>query len=361
MPSSVPDTDNPLLEEEAFSRDVSNELQPPTNINMNEDDNNNGTSQDGTTAPTPGSAAATANAAMGTTAEDTAQQEGGDIEAPTTEGGQPKAPPEAALPQLPANKNDDDDAPLMSLKSKSTTSNKPVYYAVRVGYAVSPSYNNNEGGEGSEESTAPTQTHVSTIRSAIFLQWEDVQNFVEFTTTNNSESTVNEDGVRITPFHHNVEYKTFHDIEKAERYLKKVIPSLSTGKKKKKSVKKAGKTKAKSNSWNKVHNSSTNLYYPPPKNFNPPTKKWEALYAKALEYKELYDENLDSVPMEESDVNYAEHEELSKWIKYQRTSYRYYLEDPMGGRHSMVCFFCFMCLWHMMYCSYFSCIVFDAI
>jgi len=342
MPSSVPDTDNPMLEEEAFSRDVSNELQQPTNMNV--DNNNNTSLQDGTS--TLGPAAATADAAMGTTAEDTAQQEGGDIEAPTTEGGQLKAPPEAILPQLPAN-NDDDDAPLMSLKSKSTTaSNKPVYYAVRVGYAVSPSYNNNEGGEGSEEGTTPTQTHVSTIRSAIFLQWEDVQNFVEFTTQSNNESTVNEDGVRITPFHHNVEYKTFHDIEKAERYLKKVIPSLSntTGKKKKKSVKKAGKTKAKSNSWNKLHNSSTNLYYPPPKNFNPPTKKWEALYAKALEYKELYDENLDSVPMEESDVNYAEHEELSKWIKYQRTSYRYYLEDPMGGRHSMVCLFCFVCL-----------------
>ena len=338
MPSSVPDTNNPMLEEEAFSRDVSNEVQQPTN--MNEDNNN--TSQDGIASTLGSAAAVTADAAMGTTTEETAPQEGADNEALTTEGGQLKAPPEAALPPLLANNNDDDDAPLMSLKSKSTTtSNKPVYYAVRVGYAVSPSYN--EGGEGgSEEGTAPTQTHVSTIRSAIFLQWEDVQNFVEFTTTNNSSesATVNEDGVRITPFHHNVEYKTFHDIEKAERYLKKVIPSLSNTKKKKKSVKKAGKTKAKSNnSWNKVHNSSTNLYYPPPKNFNPPTKKWEALYAKALEYKELYDENLDSVPMEESDVNYAEHEELSKWIKYQRTSYRYYLEDPMGGRHSMVCFF----------------------
>ena len=350
MPTTVPDTNNPLLEEEEFSRDVSNELQQPTDMNEDNNNNNNYISQDGTTSTHTTMAAAAAAAAMGTTAEDTAKQEGAvDIEAPTTEGAQLKAPPEeTALPRLTANNNDDDDAPLMSLKSKSTTtSNKPVYYAVRVGYAVSPSYN--KGGEGSEEGTTPTQqTHVSTIRSAIFLQWEDVQNFVEFTTqSNNSESTVNEDGVRITPFHHNVEYKTFHDIEKAERYLKKVIPSLSNTKKKKKSVKKAGKTtKHKSNSWNKLHNSSTNLYYPPPKNFNPPTKKWEALYAKALEYKELYDENLDTVPMEESDVNYAEHEELSKWIKYQRTSYRYYLEDPMGGRHSMVCFlFCmFVCI-----------------
>jgi len=41
MPSSVPDTDNPMLEEEAFSRDVSNELQQPTNMNV---DNNNNTS-----------------------------------------------------------------------------------------------------------------------------------------------------------------------------------------------------------------------------------------------------------------------------------------------------------------------------
>jgi len=347
-----------MLEEEEFSRDASNEVQQPTN--MNEDNNN--TSQDGTTASIPGSSAAAADAIMGTTAEETTQ-EGADNEALTTEGAQLKAPPEAALPPLLANNNDDDDAPLMSLKSKSTTSsNKPVYYAVRVGYAVSPSYNNTEGGEGSEEGTTSTQPHVSTIRSAIFLQWEDVQNFVEFTTQSNNESTkVNEDGVRITPFHHNVEYKTFHDIEKAERYLKKVIPSLSSStKKKKKSVKKAGKTKAKSNSWNKLHNSSTNLYYPPPKNFNPPTKKWEALYAKALEYKELYDENLDSVPMEESDVNYAEHEELSKWIKYQRTSYRYYLEDPMGGRHSMVCLlFCFMFCVHMI-CSY-GLLIFDAI
>ena len=222
-----------------------------------------------------------------------------------------------------ATNNDDDDAPLMSLKSK-----KPTYYAVRVGYAA-PS------GEDIEFRGA-----VSTIRSAIFLQWEDVQNFVKFNSHSAAQQqVVNEEGVRITPFHHNVEYKEYDNIERAERYLKKVMPAFANGggdlvgsKKKSSSskitAKKAGKTKGK-------RSAKGELVYPPPKNFNPPTKKWELMFATALQYKETHEGSL-YIPTNEDDPNYnPEHEELIKWIKYQRSSYRYYLEDPMGGRHSM--------------------------
>lgn len=71
----------------------------------------------------------------------------------------------------------------------------------------------------------------------------------------------------------------------------------------------------------------------PSKSFNPITKKWQAMYEMALQYKATHG-NLD-VPSSSKDENYAQYEDLSKWIKYQRSSYRSYLENPTGGKHSM--------------------------
>lgn len=57
------------------------------------------------------------------------------------------------------------------------------------------------------------------------------------------------------------------------------------------------------------------------------------MYEMALQYKAAHG-NLD-VPSSSKDENYAQYEDLSKWIKYQRSSYRSYLENPVGGKHSM--------------------------
>ena len=231
-------------------------------------------------------------------------------------GGNLKSPPE--LPPLEPLKDDGEDAPLLSLKS-----NKPTYYAVRVGYAVSPQ-------DGVAEGDVNNTSHVSTIRSAIFLQWEDVRNFVEFTTGSSVAASADaaagvERPSKVVPFHHNVEYKEFDSIERAERYLKKVIPAFNSstttgvgGSNKKKSSKgskskKAGKTKIKHLSRSKVLPA-----YPPIKNFNPPTKKWEKMYAASLKFKEENNGDINSIPSDENDPNYKEYEDLAKWIKYQR-------------------------------------------
>ena len=251
--------------------------------------------------------------------------------------------PSDLLPPLPPPdclKAGDNDVPLLS-SFKSNNKNKPTYYAVRVGYAVSPQ----DGAVGST-----SQQHVSTIRSAIFLQWEDVQNFVEFTTSGSSSVGASaaagvagsERPSKVVPFHHNVEYKEFDTIERAERYLKRVIPAFnsstttgvgsgSTNNKKKSSSKgggssnskssnkttaiKAGKTKIKTLSRSKVLPA-----FPPVKNFNPPTKKWESMYVASLKYKEENNGDINSIPCDEDDPNYKEYEDLAKWIKYQRVS-----------------------------------------
>ena len=294
------------------------------------------------------------------------------------------ADPPLDLPPLPTTttqavttmEGDIDDVPLASLKVKTNTITiKRRYYAVRVGYAACPACSESKE-EGCDNNKGGSSSHVSVIRSAIFLRWEDVKDFVEFTTAklivngeeagqvstavgvaaaaatsdenkanNPAEGTSAEDaaptntneGVIRLPFHHNVEYKAFDEIERAERYLKRVIPefkndgtskgytsSKSLKKNKKLKAAKAGKTKIKS-----LNRKAPLPDFPPPKNFNPPTKKWETMYAVAIEYKTAHGD-LD-VPTDET----GEHEELAKWIKYQRNSYRYYLEDPMGGRHSM--------------------------
>ena len=176
-------------------------------------------------------------------------------------GGSNLKSPSDLLPPLPPPdclKEEGDDAPLLS--SLKSNKNKPsTYYAVRVGYAVSPQ----DGAVGST-----SQQHVSTIRSAIFLQWEDVQNFVEFTTTSQGGSSSvaasaaagvagSERPSKVVPFHHNVEYKEFDTIERAERYLKRVIPAFnssttsgvgsgSTNKKKSSSNKGGSSTNSKS-------------------------------------------------------------------------------------------------------------------
>lgn len=230
-------------------------------------------------------------------------------------------------------------------------SSKATYYAVRVGYAVCPSCSTskNDGGSDQGGSCVSNGRHIiSAVRSAIFLQWEDVKNFVEFTTATKPPSahlpsTGEETGV---PFLTDVEYKQFDDLQRAERYLKKVLPAFN-------SISSTSTTSAVSSSRDKSKSKSASaklklavkkamthktkikslLRLTPTKSFNPPTKKWQSMYDTALQYKAVHG-NLD-VPADEKDDNYAQYEDLSKWIKYQRTSYRYYLEDPMGGKHSM--------------------------
>ncbi|KAL9185833.1 hypothetical protein ACHAXT_003610 [Thalassiosira profunda] len=206
-------------------------------------------------------------------------------------------------------------AALMALRESQKT--VPGYYAVRVGYAAT--------GE------APNAS-VSTIRGAIFLRWQDVKDFVEFAASAAGptvESTSEDGGVIQVPFHHNVEYRKFDSLERAERYLRKVMPDQSELPKKKAGKRVAAK-KAQGVKIKSLRRTGALPAFPPPKNFNPPTKKWEAMFEQAVAYRKEHG-NLD-VPT----VNVPEeHVELSKWVKYQRTSYRYYLEDPMGGRHAM--------------------------
>ena len=229
----------------------------------------------------------------------------------------------------------------------------PSYYAVRVGYAVSPAPQKGNGDVG-----------VSVLRSAIFLRWEDVRHFVEFPGGSGTPllptspppageggeialtpglgpdesggdggagaaDEARADGKRSVrlPFHHNVEYRRFEELERAERYLRRVmpdavVPSARTSararaaKRKKKALKAhraAKKTKIKSLA--RRHPVATMPNFPPPKNFNPPTKKWEAMFKLAQEYRKTMG-NLD-VPTENTP---EEHVELAKWIRYQRTS-----------------------------------------
>ncbi|KAK1740253.1 hypothetical protein QTG54_009203 [Skeletonema marinoi] len=62
---------------------------------------------------------------------------------------------------------------------------------------------------------------------------------------------------------------------------------------------------------------------PPVKNFNPPTKKWESMYQASLQFKATHGH----INILTADVSTEEEKELLKWVKYQRTSYKAYLED----------------------------------
>jgi hypothetical protein len=55
------------------------------------------------------------------------------------------------------------------------------------------------------------------------------------------------------------------------------------------------------------------------------------MYNASLSYATAHNGDLSSVPSDEN----GEYADLYKWIKYQRQSYRYYLEDSTGGQHSM--------------------------
>ncbi len=260
----------------------------------------------------------------------------------------PPLPPLPGMKPLPqkASDDDDDDIPIAINYSK----NKTTYYAVRVGYAVCPSCSNSKkenDNDGIGENTDPAV--ISTIRSAIFLRWEDVKHFVEFATSsspptqsqhsageaeasiiNNNNNNMDSEGY---PFHHNVEYKVFHDISLAERYLNNdsgattAASSSNSARIRVKKRSKASKHKLLLSMRNKMRMTV------PVKSFNPITKKWQSMYEMALQYKATHG-NLD-VPSSSKEDNVDQYEDLSKWIKYQRTSYRSYLEDPIGGKHSM--------------------------
>ena len=213
------------------------------------------------------------------------------------------------------------------------------YYTVRVKFASVPTSRTS-----SYPDVGPTASVGDIVRSAIFLSWDDAKSYVEHATNANDNSATNGENV--------VEYRRFDDVEGAERYLRRSMPGydpsaeasrrakirkLRVMKKKKKNGKKfdalkASKKIAKIKSTlirGRFHGST--LYPPPAKNFNAPTRKWLSMYEAALKYRTTHGD-LDVTSGGEGD---EQHAELAKWIKYQRNSYRYYLEDPLGGRHSM--------------------------
>jgi hypothetical protein len=65
-----------------------------------------------------------------------------------------------------------------------------------------------------------------------------------------------------------------------------------------------------------------------PRNRGPPTKKWTRMHQLATAYKSTHNTLVVS-PTDE------ENAPLYRWIKYQRDSYKLYLEDALGGPHSM--------------------------
>ena len=244
-------------------------------------------------------------------------------------------------PILPPNDNDnEDDGKIVAMasegeegivqlataeaKDEDNNSEQPVFYAVRVGYAACPSCSSSKTDDAAASPTSSTPSgngcnHVSTIRSAIFLRWQDVQQFVEFQeATPPPAAAASANGVVNVPFHHNVEYKEFTDMERALKYLQQVTPP-STNKQ-----------------WWKIRSLprpkvSNMPIQPPVKNFNPPTKKWESMYQASLQFKATHGH----INILTADVSTEEEKELLKWVKHQRTSYKAYLEDPMGRNHSM--------------------------
>ena len=246
------------------------------------------------------------------------------------------------------------------------------YIAVRIGRCVAASSSSAGMGGGDD--------NVITIKSAIFLDWDNAQQFLQAVedanafmppplpplvaaaaaaaaaVTNNPDEEAAQPPVANTTM---VEYKRFTDITKAERYLRRAMPNYDPKAEKAAALKKK-KALAKKLSAIKAANTGGKLTFAKiqslarktnklggellrhqqqqqqhqqvvKKNFNPPTKKWLAMYNAALSYATAHNGDLSSVPSDE----HGEYADLYKWIKYQRQSYRYYLEDSTGGRHSM--------------------------
>lgn len=213
----------------------------------------------------------------------------------------------------PANKDDDEN---------NNHVEQPTFYAVRVGYAALPncpsSTTKTDGAAAAADTASPPPSgsgNVVTIRSAIFLRWEDVKQFVEFQEPAPPAAASTTTGAAVNvPFHHNVEYKEFTDMEQALKYLQQVTaPS------------------ANKHSWNvqSIPQNSNNKL--PVKSFNPPTKKWEAMYQASLDFKAKYGH----INILSHAVTSEQEYELVKWVKYQRSSYKAFLEDNMGRNHAM--------------------------
>lgn len=70
-------------------------------------------------------------------------------------------------------------------------------------------------------------------------------------------------------------------------------------------------------------------YDGPIRNRGPPTKKWLNMFDEATAYKDSHGGSLEVA------ANDEENADLYKWIKYQRLQYKYYLENPLDGKHAM--------------------------
>ncbi|KAK1740254.1 hypothetical protein QTG54_009204 [Skeletonema marinoi] len=140
-------------------------------------------------------------------------------------------------PILPPNDNDDeDDGKIVAMAPKERKGLSslqlqrqplPKMMIIQNSRYFMPFVSSSKTDDAAASSTSATPSgngcnHVSTIRSAIFLRWEDVQQFVEFQEATPppaaASAAASTNGVVNVPFHHNVEYKEFTDMERALKY-----------------------------------------------------------------------------------------------------------------------------------------------
>jgi len=222
---------------------------------------------------------------------------------------------------------------------------------------------------GESNGVAPAESSSSiaaVIRSAIFLRWEDVEQFVEFQKFKHSERDEkrvladggaskdsgagasagvvaaekndgddgggNDQGSRTkatVPINKNlaVEYRVFHSLERAEKYLRIAMDPNAKDKKRPASALYHGKKKLK---MKKKHKRSSKFRHPPPKpvNHRPPSEKWMSMYELAKQYKDKKGHIWIS-------SNDAEHHKLYQWLTYQKSQYKLYLEGDPRNKHTL--------------------------
>eukprot|EP00804_Cyclotella_cryptica_P005021 CCRYP_020359-RA/>CCRYP_020359-RA protein AED:0.10 eAED:0.10 QI:236/1/1/1/0.85/0.75/8/252/634 len=221
------------------------------------------------------------------------------------------------------------------------------FIAVRVGYAACPSCIHSASAASGESLTGGdcSRDRVTAVRNAIFLSWDDARHFVDYARQDAERaggaataavaveegvagSAVEASGRSVVevPYYSNVEWRAFDTFSAAEAYLRRVMEPSSTSAP-------LRKTKKKKLNRKKIYSKhaipSTYLTTAArPRNRGPPTKKWLQMYQLATEYKSTHN----ALVVSPTDVDNAP---LYRWIKYQRDSYKLYLEDALGGSHSM--------------------------